>query len=181
MFTFKFNKAIQATAYLLRRETSREMNYMRLLKILYIADRESIRLTGWPITGARTAAMNKGPVLSEIFDLIKGCNLHYDQWAKYIQRNEYQIRLIDEPGLSALSRFDVETLERIAEEHRSHDEWDMVEFTHTFPEWKKNYDENCLMTWIPTKDIFEAVGRTINHELEQEIKEDRIFNRLFGN
>jgi len=41
MFTFKFDKALQAAAYLLRRESCREMNYMRLIKILYISDRES--------------------------------------------------------------------------------------------------------------------------------------------
>lgn len=181
MFTFKFNKAIQATAYLLRREPSREMNYMRLLKVLYIADRESIRQTGWPITGAKTAAMKQGPVLSEMLDLIKGHDLRYTEWSKFIQKNEYRIRLIDDPGLSALSRFDVELLENISEEHRLHDEWDMVEYTHTFPEWQKNYKEEISMGWIPYSDIYEAIGRSINPEIENEAREEKILNRLFGN
>lgn len=72
MFAFKFDKALQAAAYLLRRETCREMNYMRLLKVLYLADRESIRESGAPITGDKIAAMERGPVLSGVFDLIKG-------------------------------------------------------------------------------------------------------------
>lgn len=40
---FKFNseKAIQAVAFLLRRERGHRMNYMRLLKVLYFAERKS--------------------------------------------------------------------------------------------------------------------------------------------
>ena len=180
MFAFKFDKAVQAAAYLLRRESSREMNYMRLLKVLYIADRESIRETGRPITGDRVAAMKQGPVLSEIFDLIKGYNLRYPEWSRFIQRNEYKVRLVDEPGLANLSRFDVETLEWVAEEHRSRDEWDLVEFTHNFPEWRKNDPGDSQMKWIPFTDIIEALGRTADPEIEEEAKEDRAFARLFG-
>ena len=180
MFAFKFNKAIQAAAYLLRRETSQEMNYMRLLKLLYIADRESIRQTGRPITGDRTVAMKQGPVLSELLDLIKGSHLRCPEWARFIQRDEYKVRLVDEPGLANLSRFDIETLERVAEEHRSRDEWDLVEFTHNFPEWRKNAPGDSQMKWIPFTDIFEALGRTVDPEIEEEAKEDRAFARLFG-
>lgn len=180
MFAFKFDKGIQAAAYLLRRESSREMNYMRLIKLLYIADRESIRQTGRPITGDRAVAMKQGPVLSELLDLIKGSHLRYPEWARFIQRDEYKVRLIDEPGLANLSRFDIEMLERVAEEHRSHDEWEMVEFTHKFPEWQKNDPGNTLMKWIPFRDILEALGRPDDPEIDVEARTDREFARLFG-
>jgi len=180
MFAFKFDKTIQAAAYLLRRESSREMNYMRLLKILYIADRESIRKTGRPITGDRVAAMKQGPVLSEILDLIKGVHLHSPVWAQFIQRDEYNVRLVGEPGQANLSRFEIETLERVAEEHRSHDEWQMVEFTHKFPEWQKN-DPGDLRKWVPFEDVLEAVGRLADlPEIEEDAKADQAFARLFG-
>jgi len=177
MFTFMLKKTIQASAYLLCRIPCREMNYMRLLKILYIADRESIRATGWPITGDRIAALERGPVLSQTLNLIKGAHLSYSEWERYIKRNEYNIQLVDDPGRDALSSFEIDILERVAEEHRSHDEWAMVEYTHDFPEWKDNYNKNHL---IPTADIFEAVGRTLTPEDKQEIEEDRLFNSLFG-
>ncbi|MDP2983144.1 MAG: Panacea domain-containing protein [Candidatus Latescibacter sp.] len=180
MFVFKFDKAIQAVAYLLRREPSREMNYMRLLKILYIADRESIKLTGRPITGDRVIAMKQGPVLGNILDLIKGIHLRSPEWSMFIQRDEYKIRLIAETGLPNLSRFDILTLERVAEEHRSLDEWDLVEFTHNFPEWRKNDPGDSKMKKIPFPDIFEALGRTTDPEIEEEAMEDRAFARLFG-
>lgn len=180
MFTFKFNKALQAAAYLLRRETSQEMNYMRLLKILYIANRESIFLTGWPIIGGRTAAMKRGPVPSETYNLIKGQELRGPEWSRYIQKKEYNVRLICDPGQASLSRFDIETLERVAEDHRAHDEWELVEITHGFPEWQKNDPGESLMNWIQTSDIFEAVNRQFDSDINNDAKEDRAFARLFG-
>jgi uncharacterized phage-associated protein len=182
MFAFKFDKAVQAVAYLLRRELSREMNYMRLLKILYIADRESIRETGRPITGDRVAAMKQGPVLSELLDLIKGIHLRFGDWERFIQRDAYNVRLVGEPGLANLSRFEIETLERVAEKHRSQDEWEMVEFTHTFPEWKKNDPGDSMgMKWISFGDVLEALGRSADlPEIEEDAKADRAFARLFG-
>ena len=96
-FEFKFTKALQAAAYLLRREKYQSMNYMRLIKVLYLADRESIRLTGRPITGDRFAAMKRGPVLSEVLDLLKGEHLCSPDWAQYIARAEYDVQLVRDP------------------------------------------------------------------------------------
>ena len=179
MFTFKYDKAIQAAAYLLRREPCREMNYMRLIKILYLADRESLRQTGRPITGDRVAAMKQGPVLSEILDLIKGSHLQSPEWVKHIQKDEFMIRLANDPGCANLSRFDIETLERVAEEHRSHDEWEMVEYSHTLPEWRKN-NPGDSRKWIPLIDILETVGRSADLEtIEEDARADRAFASLF--
>lgn len=183
MFTFKFDKALQAAAYLLRREPSREMNYMRLLKVLYIADRESLRQTGRPITGDRIAAMRQGPVLSELLDLIKGIHLRCLDWARFIQKNDYNVRLVDEPGLSSLSRFEIETLDRLAEEHRSHDEWAMVQYTHdNCPEWEKNKPADPVkMNWIPLTDLLEALGKSADlPAIEADAKAEQAFAHLFG-
>ena len=181
MFAFKFDKALQATAYLLRREPSKEMNYMRLLKVVYIADRESLRHTGRPITGDRTVAMKQGPVLSQLLNLIKGDDLRSPEWAEFIQRDEYKIRLAKDPGQPSLSRFEIETLERIAEENRSRDEWDMVEYTHTFEEWQANKPSGKSSNPIPLADILKAVERSSDAlAIEEDAQADQAFERLFG-
>jgi uncharacterized phage-associated protein len=181
MFVFKFDKALQAAAYLLRRESNHEMNYMRLLKVLYVADRESIRQTGRPITGDQIAAMKRGPVLSQVFDLVKGEHLRSPDWEEFIQREaQYIVRLVKNPGQAILSRFEIETLERVAVDHRERDEWDMVDFTHTFPEWIKNNPGDSSKP-IPLADVLEAVGRSADLEaIEEDAKEDRAFARVFG-
>ncbi|MFH0909981.1 MAG: Panacea domain-containing protein [Planctomycetota bacterium] len=183
MFPFKFKKALQAAAYLLRREPSHDMSYMRLLKVLYLADRESVRLTGRPITGDRIAAMEQGPVLSDVYNLIKGEHLWSPDWAGFILKEDYKIRMVNDPGQANLSRFEIETLERIAEECRSRDEWEMVQYAHEHcPEWEKNKpSEQGKMNWIPFKDLLEAVGRSADQKsIEEDAREEREFARLFG-
>lgn len=180
MFAFKYNKALQAAAYLLRREPTKQMNYMRLLKLLYIADRESIRRSGHPITGDRVAALERGPILSKVLDLIKGADLQSPDWSSFIQRNEYDVRIVNDPGVARLTRSDIDLLEQAAEEHRADDEWAMVEFTHTFPEWQKN-DPGKSMKWIPFHDILEAVGRQDDEaDIQDDARTDCAFTQLFG-
>src|SRR5436190_24334529 len=69
-------KTAQAAAVLIRAECATGMNYMRVLKLLYIADRECLRRYGRVITGDRAVATKRGPVLSVSLDLIKGEHPH---------------------------------------------------------------------------------------------------------
>src|SRR6266480_2169456 len=62
-------KAAQAASVLLKEEGGR-MSRLRLLKLLYIADRESIAETLRPITGDEVVAMDHGPVLSMTYRFI---------------------------------------------------------------------------------------------------------------
>lgn len=154
-----------------------------MLKILYIADRESLRQTGRPITGDKIAAMKRGPVLSELLYLIKGEHLRSPDWENFIQRSNYNVRLVSEPGLSNMSRFEIETLEQVLEEHRMHDEWDMVQYTHdNCPEWKKNAPEDPVkMNWIPLEDLLEALEMSDDlPAITEDIKADQAFAHLFG-
>ena len=70
-FRFSFEKRLQAAGVLLGLDGDR-MERIRLLKLLYIADRELLAETGRTITGDRVVAMDHGPVLSQVYDLIKG-------------------------------------------------------------------------------------------------------------
>jgi len=71
-FHFSTKKIIEAGAVLLGCRSQRRMSYLRLLKLLYMADRESLKETGWPIIGTQPVAMDYGPVHSEVYDLVKG-------------------------------------------------------------------------------------------------------------
>ncbi len=58
-FPVKVEKTIQAIGVLFRADRVKRMNYMRLLKLLYIADRESLQETGRPITGGAITARER--------------------------------------------------------------------------------------------------------------------------
>jgi uncharacterized phage-associated protein len=68
-FTFNERKAIQAAGRLIQLAGG-EMNYLALMKLLYLVDREALFHLGRPITGDKVVAMKHGPVLSRIFDLV---------------------------------------------------------------------------------------------------------------
>ena len=166
MFPFKFDKAVQSAAYLLRREPSREMNYMRLLKILYIADRESLRQAGRPITGDRPVAMDQGPVLSHTYDLLKGTATGADVWGRYIaQVAPFTHKLIADPGVGKLSKVELAKLEELVQRYWFMDDEELSRLTHEFPEWKRNEPAKNGMNPIPTEHVLEALN--LAGEIEQ--------------
>jgi uncharacterized phage-associated protein len=156
------------------------MNYMRLVKVLYFADRESMKTTGHPITGDAVIAMKRGPVLSRLLDLIKDVDIRSPQWQEYVRREGYKVRLARDPGNDRLSRFELQLLERIAQEHETEDEWEMVQSTHTLPEWLRN-DPGESSKPIPYEHILEAVGRQADvGSISEEAEADFMFSKIFG-
>src|SRR5688500_4690350 len=78
---FNVMKVVQASAVLLKKHGGR-MSRLRLVKLLYIADRESLSQTLRPITGDHPAAMEHGPVPSQTYDLIKRKHVDSPTWGQ---------------------------------------------------------------------------------------------------
>jgi uncharacterized phage-associated protein len=179
-FPFNFTKALQAVATFLRRENRQCMPYMRALKLLYIADREALRETGRTITGDKAVAMKHGPVLSRLYDLIKGENILAPQWGQHIERNGYSISLAEDPGNGSLTRYDIEKLEEIRARYREMSDFEIVDETHGFPEWIKNNPGESSKP-IPLEDILEAVGRGDQRQaIEKDARATTSLTQLFG-
>lgn len=157
------------------------MNYMRLLKLLYIADRESLRDKGRPMTGSRAVAMQRGPVPTDVYNCIRGHHVDMPRWNKHFRVQNYEIGLTDtEPDVGELTRYELEKLDEITRRYRDKDEWDMVQETHQFAEWIKN-DPGESSRPISLEDILTAVGRSqdiqdIIQAEQQQATFDRIFN-----
>lgn len=68
----RFNeaKATQAAARFLKLRGGR-MSYMKLIKLLYLLDREALLRWGRTVTTDRHVSMPQGPVVSQICDLIR--------------------------------------------------------------------------------------------------------------
>ena len=153
-FILDHQKALQAAAFLLTREG--EMTRIRLLKLLYLADRASLEETGRTITGDQVVAMEHGPVLSTVYDWIKHSN---QEWSSIVENEgKHGLRLVRDPGTGNLSRYDVRKLSEISDRYLELDEWEIVELTHQLPEWKKN-DPGKSSKPIPLHDILEGLGK----------------------
>src|ERR1700692_2783749 len=91
-------KTVQAVAVLLHSDRCDRMSYLRLLKLLYIADRESLAETGRSMTGARFLAMPPGPVLSEVYNLVAAAPRDAAGWSEFLRKDGYQLELFHDPG-----------------------------------------------------------------------------------
>jgi uncharacterized phage-associated protein len=184
MIHFDIDKTIQAAAYLLKRQPSRCENYMRLLKLLYIAERTSLAKRAVPICGDTPYAMRRGPVFSRTLDLIKGKDPFSEKWEQFIQKCGYNVHLKADPGNLHLSRADISILERVADRFQSCDEWALVRWCHRhLPEYQKNWKnrgtEKCCR--IPLEDVLSEIGRLGDQSrIIEELNADLAFKRLFS-
>jgi len=142
-FQFDRAKAVQAAAFLLKTRPSRTDNYMRLLKILYVADRESLQETGTPITGDKFVSMKHGTMLTKLLDLAKKKESraypdpqNHEYWDEYIARDgSFDIRLLSDPGVGALCEYEIRKLQEVAERFKDYNQFDMGKYTHELPEY----------------------------------------------
>lgn len=181
-FHFNIDKAVQAVSVLLALSPSKSMNYMKLIKLLYIADRESIKETGTPITGDRYVAMKHGPVLSSIYDLILGREWQpgFSTWARYIKTDLKAITLEQDPGVECLSEYEVKKLKEVFEEYQDKTQWELRDLTHDFEEWKRN-DPGASSKNISLPHVLEAVGRKDDiDDILQDAEDSEYFAKLFG-
>lgn len=139
------------------------MNYMRLLKLLYITERETLAEAGVPLTGSRLIAMKSGPVLEDVFSLIRGQHPNSPDWSRFFAVENYHIKMIADPGMGRLTKFFAKKLSEVSSRHVRDDEWDLVEITHRLPEWKKN-DPGDSSKEIPLADLMAAIGRSADTE-----------------
>jgi uncharacterized phage-associated protein len=176
---FDFLKTLQASAVLLQLDANR-MAYIRLLKLLYIADRELLAETGRTLTGDEAVAMKNGPVLSRVYDLIKGVSPRSEEWSPFIDRVHYSVELKQDPGRGKLSKGEIEKLTEVTERFRTMDDWELSEYTHEFPEWKKHHEPGAS-TPIPWQEMLEAQGKAELVELvERNEAAHQYLDTLFG-
>ena len=138
LFEFDEQKSAQAAAHLIARNGGR-MNYMVLIKLLYLTDRQSLIETGSPVTGDRMVSMPHGPVLSQIYDRINmGAPLRDGtSWYELISEpSHYEVSLAaDEAPLGELSGYEIALLDQVYDKYGKMNKWALRDFTHTLPEW----------------------------------------------
>jgi uncharacterized phage-associated protein len=178
-FRFESLKTTQAAAHLLTLE-GKVVDRMRLLKLLYIADRELLATKGRTLTGDRAVAMNYGPVLSHTYNLIKGDEQSPEDWNRYIRSVEKKLVLMGDPGRGELSTREVDKLEEVSDRFKDISTRGLSAFTHEFPEWIKNFEPDTSRT-IPWMDVLAGMvcGDKIA-EFEAKLAEQEVIDSIFA-
>ena len=157
-FHFHFEKTIQAAAVLLGLDGDR-METIRLLKLLYIADREILAETGTLITGDKVVAMKHGPVLNQVHQLIRGQAARAGEWGDILRTVNHNVELRKPVGRGKLNRAEVDKLQEVSDRYRAATVWEICDATHDFAEWRDNYTPNAS-TPIPWEAALAAQGKT---------------------
>lgn len=179
-FTFDERKAAAAAALLLELHGGR-MEYLRLMKLLYLAERESLARFGRPIAGDEYISMKLGPVLSHVLNLMKEVDPRAKPgpWVRQIAREGYSVTLRGAPDLGPLSDAEISLLREAATLYRELDKWHLSRFTHGLPEWK---DPGNSTIEIAPDEILRAMGvsEATIAEIREDTQHDANLDKIFG-
>lgn len=186
---FNERKAAQAAAFLLHKAGGR-LPLLKLMKLLYFSERESLQKYGDTITGDTFISLPNGPVLSMTLNFINGFAKSseggWDTWVA--DRSEHMVELPDkslvrspEDDLLALSDTDLECLGKVWDQFGHWDRWKLVEYTHSdaCPEWENPGNSSRP---IPPARLLKAVGYGPDQveALTKRLHEQRYVNAAFS-
>ena len=142
-------KTAQMAGYFLRKY-GQEMNYVKLMKLLYLADRKSLELFGESMSGDSFCSMDR---LRK-----RGCKQWHD-WIK--QGSKYYFVFLnpeknDIECFDLLSESDEDILNEVYREFSQYEPFDLADKLHEMcAEWNDPYGSS---THISYEDIFRALG-----------------------
>lgn len=162
---FNEKRTAQAAAFMLHCAGGR-LPLLKLMKLLYLAERESLRKFGEPISGDKLVSMPHGPVLSKTLDMMNGWGGNSQGgWNAWIEdKAGHDLALRDpsmirspEQDLLELSDGDLEILYLVWEKFGHLGKYELVELTHSSecPEWEDPYGSSKP---IPLDRLLQAVG-----------------------
>ncbi|WP_420126650.1 Panacea domain-containing protein [Longimicrobium sp.] len=135
---FREDKATQAAARLLSLRGG-TMSHLKLIKLLYLIERESLTRFGAPFTYDSYVSMPHGPVLSATLDRINERPMYeggyWDQHITPKRNNEVALRNADNVPTDQLSKAEEALIDEIFRTYGHFNRWDLVALTHKLPEW----------------------------------------------
>ncbi|KMK04051.1 Panacea domain-containing protein [Pluralibacter gergoviae] len=162
---FSEEKVAQMAAYLLLKRGGR-MAYIKLMKLLYLSDRQSLITYGDSMSGDKAVSMDHGPVLSRTYNLLKGGSSDDSAWNRWIAGEsnwEVSIKkrvsgLDDTDSFDELSRADIRILDSVFATYGHMRRFEICDLTHEIcPEW---HDPDGSSIPINPREIFRAAGKT---------------------
>lgn len=153
---------------------------LKLMKLLYLADRLSIELFDEPISWDRMISMDNGPALSDTLNYINGFknsdqSRGWDDWIK--DRENHQVSTakdeLNRNDLDHLSDADIDILENIWSRFGHMTRWEIRDYTHdNCPEWKHPKGSSNTIDY---EDVLREIGRSSNEIIDfyQKIREQR--------
>lgn len=182
---FNERKAAQMAAFFLGQAPKKKMAHLKLMKLLYLSDREAVRATGWPISGDRLVAMPHGPVLSQTLNLMDGDVESqpggWETWISDIENHELSLRqTFDTAALDELAPAEIDVLKAVWKKFGAMTKWEIRDWTHAHcAEWTDPKGSS-----FPIQ--FDALARAVGFDedaamaLAEQIHAEQEVDRLFA-
>jgi len=170
---FNEQKVAQMSAFFLNQSDGKKLSNLKLMTLLYIAERESVREFGYPMSEDKFLSMPHGPVLSMTLELMNG-NIEsqpngWEFWVSDKENHEMSLRnqFISLEDLDELSCAELELLQGVWNQFGTMDKWQISKWTHdNCVEWKNPHGS---ILPIEFQDIARAVG--FNKETAIDLQE----------
>ncbi len=142
LLEFDYKKATQAINYLAKKEGG-TIDKLKLIKLVYFADRYHLRRYGRPVINDAYFAMQLGPVGSSVKDIAEFSDFLDDSEREYATNfigrggDANTVVSIAEVDNKIFSESEIEALDFSYKEFGENDALELVNITHRYPEWKK--------------------------------------------
>lgn len=184
---FDERRTAEAAAYLLYRAGGR-LSVLKLMKLLYLAERLCLERHGEPLTGDKLVSMPHGPVLSMTLEHINGMRPSAENgWDSWISaRSNHNVALADPSmirspdDLTHFSEADLGVLRETWDEFGHLSGKSLECYTHdNLPEWQ---DPDGSSRPISYGDVFKAVGfdESATRVLVERLEEQQRIGLSFG-
>lgn len=142
-YHYEVARAAQILAYFALRTKTRSLNILKAMKLVYLSDRESIRLCGEPLLEEPRFALPRGPVNHMTYELAGARAGHPVEWTRYLysrgEGNDITVRgNVGFSALDELSESDIECLDKVWRDFGWMEEHVLCAWTHkpeNVPEW----------------------------------------------
>ncbi len=161
-----------------------QLNYTKLIKLLYLADREALDKWGFSVSGDTYSLMRQGAVLGRLYDFIKADkNIEgQPEWNSTFCKDKYDLvsRVQDKCSYDELSRAEKRLLDEVdAKYHDKSWQYLVDEVIHKLEECREYDSVGSSSVPIFKQEILKALRKKekdIEHILEEE-SASRAFSR----
>ena len=175
---FDEKAAANMAVYLLRKNGA-PMSHLKLMKLMYLSERTSLKEYANTISGDRFVSMQHGPVLSATLDYMNGYTKSqpggWDTFISARANNQLSVKNnVPENGsaLGHISKSSMAAMDKVWDEFGTMEPFEIRDYTHNHcPEWEDPHGSSLP---IPIERVLCAVGytekqaRSIAKRLEEE-------------
>lgn len=175
-------KAAQVIAFFAKCEGG-TINVLKVVKLVYLADREALSVFDAPILCDNFVSMPHGPVNSLTLNQINGTAEDSVGWDEFItDRAQHSVGLknpdLKIQDLDEISQAEMKVLHLIWSRFGKMSGFELVEYTHkNCPEWE---DPQGSSNPIPLERIFKFLGKPDGSELAAKLQAERFTEQVFA-